>query len=210
MRNNSSELLPIVVQESNALIDSRLLHKRLKVATKLGTWFQRRVDEYGFEAGRDYFPNLGSKHGRGGHNATDYLLTLDMAKELAMVERNETGRAIRRYFIEKEKELRCLVQQPPAARLFQGIKAKMINDRPMFPYREMLIRCGYKANNNGNRRHRYWMHFVKDGDKLLITDVFALHLYNQKQLMQNRVKLRDMQPVLPLDFGTSKSINLHH
>ena len=53
-------------------------------------------------------PNLGSKiyNGWGGHNKLDYFLTLDMAKELAMVENNEEGRRIRRYFIRIEKKIR--------------------------------------------------------------------------------------------------------
>ena len=51
--------------------------------------------------------NLGKQtSGRGGHNRKEYHLTLDTAKELAMVERNEKGRQVRRYFIECEKRLR--------------------------------------------------------------------------------------------------------
>ena len=61
--------------------------------------------------GRDVCsPDLVSKEGqgRGGHNATEYRLTLDMAKELAMVENNERGRQARRYFIECERAARTV------------------------------------------------------------------------------------------------------
>lgn len=135
-----------------------------------------------------------------GRPGTDYLLTLDMAKELAMLERNETGRSIRRYFIAKEKELRAISHLPKETTLFKGLKPRRINDRVLYPYREILTRAGYKANNNGDRRHRYWMHFVKEGSKLYITDEFALHLYRQKQVMNNRHVMLAAQPVLALEF----------
>ena len=75
----------------------------------------------------------------------------------------------------------------------------------MYPYREVLVRAGYKANTNGNRRQRYWMHFVKEGQVLLVTKEFALHLYHQKKVMNNRQVMKEMQPVLPLDFGSPLS-----
>ncbi|EOZ5548711.1 antA/AntB antirepressor family protein, partial [Escherichia coli] len=65
-----------------------------------------RLNEYGFVENLDYIlfsPNLAKTPGR---RRKDYHLTLDTAKELAMVERNEKGRQIRRYFIECEKKFR--------------------------------------------------------------------------------------------------------
>jgi phage anti-repressor protein len=112
--------LPIIQQGENLLVSANYLHKRLNVPTKFSMWIQRRINEYGFEPRIDYFdfPNLGiksdgllpkfgkQKTGSGGHNAKDYLLTLDTAKELAMLECNEVGRQIRRYFISIEKRYR--------------------------------------------------------------------------------------------------------
>lgn len=124
-----------------------------------------------------------------------------MAKELAMVERNEIGRSIRGYFIQKEKEARGIGHLPKEAGLFKGIKPKRFNDRTMYPYREVLVRCGYKASSNGGRTQRYWMHFVKEGKLLYTTEEFALHLYRQKQVYLNRAAMLATQPVLPLNFG---------
>lgn len=85
-------------------VNARDLHAFLEVGKDFSTWIKGRVDQYGFAEGVDYVcsPNPGSE-GRGGGNKKDYHLTIDMAKELSMVERNEKGRQARRYFIECER-----------------------------------------------------------------------------------------------------------
>jgi len=98
----NTELIPLIVEGENILVDARILHMRLDVKTRFDTWIQRRIEEYGFENGKDFCTNLFKS--TGGRRATEYILTMDMAKELAMVEQNETGRTVRRYFIEIEKQ----------------------------------------------------------------------------------------------------------
>lgn len=195
---HSSEM-PFIQQGENILVDARLLHRKLKSKQHFSDWVKARINDYGFEEKVDFFRNLGKS--TGGRKSIDYLFTIDTAKELAMLERNEVGRSIRRYFIEKEKELRGITQLPKEAALFKGLKPFTINSRKLFPYREILVRCGYRPNNNGNRRHRYPGHFVLHGKQLLITGEFALHLFHQKQVYNNRHALKAMQPVLPFDFG---------
>jgi phage anti-repressor protein len=200
MRNTQHEL-PMVVQNDNVLVDARLLHRQLKVGKDFSNWIKYRIKEFGFEEGKDYSPNLASKIStHGGGNKVDYLLSMDMAKELAMLERNEVGREIRRYFIAKEKELRGISQLPKQAELFKGLKPKRFNDTEMYPYREILERAGYKRNNNGGRTKRYWQHFLKEGNVTYITKDFALHLYHQKQVTNNRAVMLAAQPVLALNF----------
>lgn len=201
-RSGSPNELPLIQQGDNLLIDARLLHQQLKVGTVFADWIKRRIEEFGFEPSKDFFSNLRSKiRTHGGHNRIDIHLTLDMAKELAMVERNEIGRSIRRYFIQKEKEARGIGHLPKEAGLFKGMKPRRFNDRTMYPYREVLVRCGYKPSNNGGRTQRYWMHFVKEDKRLFVTEEFALHLYRQKQVYLNRAAMLATQPVLPLNFG---------
>lgn len=93
------------------LCNARDLHATLGVGRDFTNWIKGRIEEYGFTDGEDFCsPDLASKRrGRGGHNRTDYHLTLDMAKELAVVENNERGRQVRRYFIAVEKEARAKV-----------------------------------------------------------------------------------------------------
>lgn len=89
-------------EEVNA-VNARELHEKLEIETKFNTWMPRRIEEYEFEEGRDFVTNLSKSHGR---PSKEYIISLDMAKELAMVENNEQGRRIRRYFIEVEKNAR--------------------------------------------------------------------------------------------------------
>ena len=118
--------------QSTQLVDARLLHQFLEVGKDFSTWIKGRIAEFEFVENEDYLlaktgeqvhfdspslanrtlteaggfsPNLGKTSNQGGRPTTDYLLTLDMAKELAMVERTPKGRQARRYFIECEKAL---------------------------------------------------------------------------------------------------------
>lgn len=102
----SGQLNPIDGEEV-LLCDARKLHQFLQSKQDYSTWIKNRISEYGFVEDQDFLLHkfVEQKSGSGGHNRTDYHLTLDMAKELAMVERNEQGRAARRYFIECEKAL---------------------------------------------------------------------------------------------------------
>ncbi|ECS0511167.1 phage antirepressor Ant [Salmonella enterica] len=113
----ATQLIPVfngtINNESTLLCNARDLHEFLEVGKDFSTWIRTRITEYGFVENQDFIllPKNGEqKIGRGGHNRKDYHLTLDTAKETAMVERNEKGRQIRRYFIECEKQLRQQVQ----------------------------------------------------------------------------------------------------
>lgn len=88
-------------------VDARELHTFLEVGKVFGAWIQDRIQQYGFVENQDFgvFSETG-KNPSGGRPTKDYALSLDMAKELAMVERNWRGRQARKYFIECEKRLR--------------------------------------------------------------------------------------------------------
>ncbi|EKD1794935.1 antA/AntB antirepressor family protein [Salmonella enterica] len=108
----TNQLIPVfngtINNESVLLCDARELHSFLGVGKVFAAWITERIEQYGFVENQDYIllSNSGKQSSRGGHNRKDYHLTLDTAKETAMVERNEKGRQIRRYFIECEKQLR--------------------------------------------------------------------------------------------------------
>lgn len=104
----------VINNESVNVVNARELWKFLESGTKFSMWIRRRIEEYGFVAGVDFtVPKNGN--GKNGQFApTDYFITLDMAKELAMVENNDRGRQARQYFIEIEKRYRLAMSNPEA------------------------------------------------------------------------------------------------
>ena len=108
---NTSALIPVVSQviggQSVQTVDARALHAFLEVGKDFSTWIKDRIEQYSFEQGKDFevFTSFG-ENPQGGRPTKDYALTLDMAKELAMVERTPKGKQARQYFIECEKRLR--------------------------------------------------------------------------------------------------------
>ena len=96
----------IKITESNGqrAVNARDLHQFLGVKTQFKDWINRRIEEYQFIKGQDFEVLLkNEQNSSGGRPAKEYALSLDMAKELSMVEKTEQGRRARRYFIEMEK-----------------------------------------------------------------------------------------------------------
>ena len=96
-------------------VDARELHAFLGAGRDLTTWVRERIATYGFAEGADYVTDISPGSGKNGRGRPSvvFRLTLDMAKELAMVERSPKGREARRYFIECER-LAQTAQQPAA------------------------------------------------------------------------------------------------
>ena len=118
MTDHSADLIPIststVNNQPTLTCDARNLHAFLGVKRDFSSWIKGRIKEYGFIGGTDFivFTNSG-ENPSGGRPTLDYTTTLDMAKELAMVEKTEKGRQVRRYFIECERRAREAAQGPP-------------------------------------------------------------------------------------------------
>ena len=101
----TNAIAPIFDNENGEVkISGRQLHMFLEVQTPYAKWFDR-MTEYGFTEGTDFWTNLSKTSSElGGRPATDHLMTLSMAKELAMLQRTEKGKEARRYFIHIEEE----------------------------------------------------------------------------------------------------------
>lgn len=109
------ELIPVVpgslAGQTVQLVDARLLHQFLQSQQRFADWIKNRIRKYEFELEVDYLRHktmtqVPHQEGLRQAHVDQYLLTLDMAKELAMVERTPRGRQARRYFIDCERQLR--------------------------------------------------------------------------------------------------------
>lgn len=109
---NAVELIPIREHNGKQAVSGRDLHGFLQITTPYTKWFERML-EYGFTAGVDHadiFVSVPSEAGGREYEQKDHALSLDMAKELGMIQRTELGRRIRQYFIEVEKRSLGLAQ----------------------------------------------------------------------------------------------------
>lgn len=95
------------------LVDARELHTALNNKRQFSDWIKQRIEQYGFVENVDFatYSQICEKP-QGGRPTIEYALTLDTAKEIAMVENNEQGRKIRRYFIDVEKRAREMFEIP--------------------------------------------------------------------------------------------------
>lgn len=100
------ELITIRKENETEVVSARELYDKLKIKWRFSTWIKRYINkdnDYGFVENEDYTPYV-YIHPQNNQEVQDYLLTLDMAKELCMLSKSEKGIAIRKYFISCEKK----------------------------------------------------------------------------------------------------------
>lgn len=100
-----NELIKVNYNADRITLSARELYEFLEVKTKFTMWFER-MSKYGFTEGFDYRAISQKWETAQGNETTakDYEITLDMAKEIAMLQRSEKGKQCRQYFIELEKK----------------------------------------------------------------------------------------------------------
>lgn len=91
----------IKIDVDTQTISARELHKRLKIETPFHKWFPRMC-EYGFSEGQDFWTKMSES--TGGRPSTEYDITIDMAKEICMIQRTPEGKEVRQALIELEKK----------------------------------------------------------------------------------------------------------
>lgn len=161
--NDFAAIVPVISgqiggRETN-VVSAKALHRAMGVGRDFTNWIKGRISQYGFIAGVDYIrvENLSTPKRASAKTRQqiehDYLLSLDMAKEVAMVERNEQGRAVRRYFIQCEEELHRSVPEV-AARYRRQLKARITAANNFKPMCEALDAARAEQGKD-TREHHY-------------------------------------------------------
>lgn len=103
-----NSIIPIYDNEGERVVNARELHKFLEIGRDFSNWIKSRIEKYKFEENVDYITltKNGERKNSGFKTKIEYLLKMDTAKEIAMVENNERGRYIRKYFIDIEKKFK--------------------------------------------------------------------------------------------------------
>ena len=158
-------------------VSGRELHKLLEVKTAYNDWFPRMC-EYGFSEGIDFSSFLSES--TGGRPSTDHQLTIDMAKELCMIQRTEKGKQCRQYFLEIEKQWNS-----PEAVMSRALK---IADRKLIEAQGHIARLETTVNKQNELLERSkplvcFANCVKTAETSILVGEFA------KILRQNGVEI---------------------
>lgn len=111
--NAPTELIRITARpDGQHAVSARELHGFLEIRRDFTTWC-KQMFEYGFVEGQDFTPILVKS--TGGRPSQDYALTVECAKEIAMIQRTERGKQARQYFLEVERRYGAMLRQPALA-----------------------------------------------------------------------------------------------
>lgn len=121
------ELIKVTTNEQGLrVVSARDLYEYLQIKSKFADWIKNRITKYGFVENQDFVLVSKILETNNPKNPTsegfDYALTLDTAKELAMVEGNDRGKQARQYFIECERALKQTIQPQTAAVALPSVK----------------------------------------------------------------------------------------
>ncbi len=136
-----NELINVTLNDSHEpVVSGRQLHEALGVKTAYKDWFPR-MTEYGFTEGEDFSSFLSES--TGGRPSQDHVIKLDMAKEIAMIQRTERGKQVRQYFIQVEKDFNSPEKIMARALLMADqkvhkLEAKIEADKPKVLFAEAV------------------------------------------------------------------------
>ncbi len=156
----------IKIEESNGMkvVSARELYKGLKATERFSNWFERYVVKYGFVENNDF---IGCKvfNTLANQELQDYALTIDVAKHVCMLQRNENGMKFRQYFIDCEKKLSQLSHKHELAlQLFDGGSGAIV------AHKELLL----IETEEIKAKHELELKLERDGNNKILSGVYEV------------------------------------
>ena len=162
-----NELIKITKDvNGNSVVSGRDLHDFLEVKTAYKDWFPRMC-EYGFIDGKDFSSILSES--TGGRPRVDHAMTLDMAKEISMIQRTEKGKQARQYFIEVEKAYKekYKLPQTPEEKLALTMQVTLRLDKRVGNLEKSIDEIQNKSEIDSDQRYKLWVARNKKAVKAL-------------------------------------------
>ncbi|WP_175062153.1 phage antirepressor KilAC domain-containing protein [Streptococcus salivarius] len=158
-----NELINVTLNDNHEpVVSGRQLHEALGVKTEYKKWFSR-MTEYGFNESDDFLKvTQKCLTSSTGQNTTDHIIKLDMAKEIAMIQRTDKGKEVRQYFIQVEKDFNSPEKIMARALLMADKKIKLLESE-----NESLLIELEEANKNAD----YLDLILQIKDSLTITQI---------------------------------------
>lgn len=169
------ELIKVTYENDRPAVSARDLHDVLEVKTAYKDWFPRMC-EYGFTSGEDFNPlKIERVQSEGERVVTrtvdDAVLTIDMAKEICMIQRNEKGKLARQYFIQLEKDWNSPEKVMARALQIAERKIKNLEDKALADKPKVLFADAVSASHTS----------------ILVGDLAKLLRQNGVDIGQNRL-----------------------
>ena len=169
------ELIKVTYENDRPAVSARDLHDFLEVKTAYKDWFPRMC-EYGFTSGEDFNPlKIERVQNEGERVVTrtvdDAVLTIDMAKEICMIQRNEKGKLARQYFIQLEKDWNSPEKVMARALQIAERKIKNLEDKALADKPKVLFADAVSASHTS----------------ILVGDLAKLPRQNGVDIGQNRL-----------------------
>ncbi len=170
--------------QGERLIDARELHGALQSKRQFANWIKQRIEHYKFKENQDFFTfNKFVKRNQNdnlGNKSKEYYITIDMAKELCMIENNEIGRKIRKYFIEIEKRYRTIIESPQTIFDIMHLALNQIEENEK---KLKLVEKESKQNTQEIEKIKKKIDVIIQKDYCLASDIAEqLHIYSENDL----------------------------
>lgn len=192
--SSGNELIPVINKKNQLLVSARLLHQLLQVPTQFSKWIERRIEEFKLEENLDFWSNLTTNLKK------DYAFSIRIAEMIAMFERNDIGRQIRKQLISQESS--SIFNDP---KKLKGLPTYEHNGQKMYRYADVLNELGYrKGGSNYKNAEKYPNDFANVEGTILVSEQYAIVMSHRRIARNLLAEIKARQLELP--FNT-KEVN---